>query len=343
MNDSGSAVDSNFFLPVPLLALAGRRGHRRRLLEMVCDLLPENILARSCYVHTGTTEVSTDQKGKGERQKLLTHLVLPENASFTHLESTILLLARGYDLVLLDCTDEFYDECRNRWPESCVCVGDDEVTVRNNGTSWHGSFPDILNFFDEHARKIPTWACILIGGKSSRMGQPKHLIRTDTGQTWLEKIVETVRSHVAGLVVAGGGSLPDSVSNIVQLQDYPHMEGPCAGIFAAFRYNPAVAWLVVACDMPEIESSAVAWLLGQRRFGRPAVLPRLQGSRYPEPLFAWYGSSCAAHLEVMHARNIRRIGEIAAQAAVCQPVVPPHLASCWTNVNRPEQIGSPRR
>ena len=54
----------------------------------------------------------------------------------------------------------------------------------------------LLRKIDLIKQKVAVWACILIGGKSSRMGHPKHLLPGIDGskESWLERTVG--QSHV---------------------------------------------------------------------------------------------------------------------------------------------------
>ncbi|HBT96513.1 MAG TPA: hypothetical protein DEB25_02130, partial [Desulfobulbaceae bacterium] len=51
--------------------------------------------------------------------------------------------------------------------------------------------------------KPPLWGCLLIGGKSSRMGRPKHLLPLADGSLWLERAAALLRPRVVGLALVG--------------------------------------------------------------------------------------------------------------------------------------------
>ena len=69
----------------------------------------------------------------------------------------------------------------------------------------------------EHGR-TPVWGCVLIGGKSSRMGTPKHLLET-AGRTWIERTVAVLRGRVEQVVIAGAGALPAALAEMIRVDD----------------------------------------------------------------------------------------------------------------------------
>lgn len=189
------------------------------------------------------------------------------------------------------------------------------------------------------AGQMEVWACILIGGRSSRMGRPKHLIRNDNGITWLERTTDILRPFVNDLVVSGAGHLPETLSSLTRLPDVPGVLGPLTGILAASRWQPVVTWLLVACDMPHISAEAVQWLLSGRKSGCWGRVPRLAVKNHCEPLFAWYDFRAAQLFENQLYHGNLRIGEAASHPKIENPVIPESLCHAWQNFNRPDQIG----
>lgn len=196
----------------------------------------------------------------------------------------------------------------------------------------------LVKKLDELAARTPVWACILIGGKSSRMGRPKHLLRDDMGRTWLERSAEILSPLVDGLVVSGVGTLPDKLATLHRLEDIPGVVGPLTGIVAASRWRPMVSWLFVACDMPNISTEAVRWLLASRRAGCWGRVPKLAESKYCEPLFAWYDFRAGSLFEQQLSEGNLRIGAVAAHPKIDTPLIPESLSVGWRNINTPEQL-----
>ncbi len=184
----------------------------------------------------------------------------------------------------------------------------------------------------------PATGAVLIGGKSSRMGQPKHLIEHASGTTWLEHTVTTINPFVENLVISGKGRIPASLKNLVRIDDLPDLQGPLAGIGGLFRSRPLTSWLVTACDMPYISGLAVTWLLDQRRRTCLAVIPQNPKTGRSEPLLGWYNYRCGALIDELISSGSRRISDLCRHNLVLQPQIPDHLTDNWRNINYPEEI-----
>ena len=247
------------------------------------------------------------------------------------------LLALRNDLVIINGEIDF--------PVHRILIGA-KVQAGTGELSWSGSGDEGMGEFvaqlvkklDELVLRTPVWGCVLIGGKSSRMGRPKHLIKDKQGGTWLENTIALLQPLVDGIVVSGRGVLPESLTDTVRLADIPGVVGPLTGVLAAGRWQPTVTWLVVACDMPNISEEAVRWLLAERRAGCWGRVPMLAESDYCEPLFAWYDvRSFQLFEEQLLAGNLR-IGEIARHRRIDNPVIPEVLRYAWSNVNTPGEL-----
>lgn len=185
--------------------------------------------------------------------------------------------------------------------------------------------------------KVPVWGCILIGGKSSRMGSPKHLLAADDGKTWLQRSISIVEPEVHSVVISGAGDIPETLANYQRIADIPGVAGPLSGIASAMRYNPAVSWLLLACDMPGISTESINWLLKQRKPGRIAIIPKNPESGMSEPLFAWYDFRCSSHIQTLLSSGESRITRVSRMAGVYEPKIPGSLHYAWRNINRPEE------
>ena len=181
------------------------------------------------------------------------------------------------------------------------------------------------------------WGCVLIGGRSARMGSPKHLLER-RGKTWLELIVEKLQERTEQVVISGEGAIPESLQDLPVVLDLEGIDGPLAGIMAVMEKYPDVSWVVVACDMPDIETTALDWLLDQRAPGVTAILPAQGGNGLVEPLLAYYDHSCLELINRIVAKGSRRPGDLAGTEGVITPHIPVTLHSSWRNINLPDDL-----
>lgn len=202
----------------------------------------------------------------------------------------------------------------------------------------------LLPILDERVQQThvhtPVYGCVLIGGKSHRMGKPKHLL-VKGQKTWLAHTIDRLMEVCRDVVICGGGEIPQALWHHTRLPDPPDVRGPLAGILAPMRWLPNARWLVAACDLPHLSTDALRWLLSRRSPGVWAVLPRLTGSPGLEPLLAYYDGRCRRLFEALVAQEDYCPLPIADHSRVITPTVPPDLARAWHNANTPQALHEP--
>jgi len=111
--------------------------------------------------------------------------------------------------------------------------------------------------------------------------------------------------------------------------------GPLVGILSAMKAHPQVAWLVVACDLPLLDSISLDNLLAWRDPTKIATAYRSSYDGKPEPLCAIYEPQARPVLEEFFDSGIRCPREILMQSEplLLNPVNPKAL----NNVNTPEE------
>ena len=186
--------------------------------------------------------------------------------------------------------------------------------------------------------RTPLCGCVLIGGKSTRMGQPKHLLKAADGRSWVEHSVDILSQTVSRVVLSGKGDLPESLSSIQRVPDYPDLSGPLAGIAAVVNSHPPVSWVVLACDMPDITVESIRWVMSQRSPGLWVVIPENPLTGRGEPLCGWYDYRSATLIDKMMSEGKTRVNDLSDNEQVNEPVIPVDLAPAWKNVNRPEEL-----
>lgn len=135
----------------------------------------------------------------------------------------------------------------------------------------------------------PVWGLVLAGGQSRRMGRDKALLTRD-GSTQLRRSVDLLERHVERTFVS---TRPDQVEEperrrFRQVVDRYDGIGPIAGILTALEQQPEVSWLVLACDLPNVDDVTIKFLLENRAVDKPFTAFRSTYDDLPEPLCAIY-------------------------------------------------------
>ncbi len=135
------------------------------------------------------------------------------------------------------------------------------------------------------------YGLVLAGGESRRMGQDKALLVRD-GQSQLEYIATLLDAVTDRVFVSTRRDQKDDGvrDRFVQIVDRYDGIGPVAGILSALEEHPEADWLVVACDLPNIDEATLRFLLENRSHRRPFTAFRSSYDELPEPLCALYRS-----------------------------------------------------
>ena len=179
---------------------------------------------------------------------------------------------------------------------------------------------------------------VLAGGKATRMGKDKALLRID-GETLLARAVTSLVEITDDVLVVGRSSVPEGVSARA-VPDARPGAGSLGGIYSALLAAHTSRCLVVACDMPFLNRRLLSYLLDLSA-GYDLVIPRLDDLL--EPLHAVYAKTCLPPIEALLARGDLRILDFFDQVRVRYVDRPeierfdPHLLSFF-NVNTREQL-----
>jgi molybdopterin-guanine dinucleotide biosynthesis protein A len=121
------------------------------------------------------------------------------------------------------------------------------------------------------------------------MGRDKALLRRD-GATQLERTVNLLGRHTERVFVSTRSDQADDDERrrFPQIVDRHSGIGPVAGILSALETHPDVAWLVVACDLPNVDDATLAFLLASRSDVHPFTAFTSTHDGLPEPLCALY-------------------------------------------------------
>ncbi len=132
------------------------------------------------------------------------------------------------------------------------------------------------------SEKIPSIkGLVLAGGKSTRMGTDKGMLNF-YGKNQRDVAVELLEQHQLETFLSVRKNQEINYKNKI---DDTFLElGPFGAICSAFQKNPNVAWLVLATDLPFVNSKIIEQLLQQRNPSKIATTIKGKGKKFPEPL-----------------------------------------------------------
>ena len=135
----------------------------------------------------------------------------------------------------------------------------------------------------------PVYGLVLAGGESRRMGSDKALL-VRNGRSQLEfvaELLDSVADRVFVSVREDQQAEPER-RRYAQIVDRFESIGPVAGILSAMAEHPEADWLVVACDLPNVDKRTLEHLLEHRSATQPFTAYRSSHDGLPEPLCALY-------------------------------------------------------
>ncbi|MDA0196164.1 MAG: NTP transferase domain-containing protein [Bacteroidetes bacterium] len=146
--------------------------------------------------------------------------------------------------------------------------------------------PNVLTDFlrEEWSESIPkVKGLVLAGGQSTRMGRDKGKINYHGKD---QRIFMLEQLH--GVTDSAYISIRED--QLDELDDHPVLTdkfiglGPYGAILSAFQSDPNSAWLVVACDQPNIDAEILSHLVSNRDATKMATCYHNPETNFPEPL-----------------------------------------------------------
>ena len=153
---------------------------------------------------------------------------------------------------------------------------------------------------------------VLAGGRSSRMGRDKAALHHPDGRTLARRTYDLLCETGCETVVLSlrhDQEIPEGFSDVENLSIVrdPAGEsvGPIAGIVSGMRLHEDADWLVLACDLPRLDSITLSTLVSAKRDGEKFLSFRSEFDGLPEPLCALYASEALPVLEQAQADDFR--------------------------------------
>lgn len=198
----------------------------------------------------------------------------------------------------------------------------------------------------DHA-PFPFSACILAGGRGSRMGGVNKALLPFGDATMLQSIVTALSPLFGEVFLAARDTAPFSGMGLRVALDGSELVGSLTGVLTALENTRSDRVFVRACDAPLLVPALVADLLDRCSDRWDVVVPQ-HDHGYVEPLCAVYSTSCLPHVQDQLERGDMRIRDFYDKVRVLKvPVAKlrrwdPGLLS-FANANTPEELEQLRK
>jgi molybdopterin-guanine dinucleotide biosynthesis protein A len=181
-------------------------------------------------------------------------------------------------------------------------------------------------------------AIILSGGRASRMGGVRKAFLRLGAETFIERIIATLRPFFDSIIIAADEPGPYAHLGEKVVVDGGVGRGPLAGLHAGLHASDSEFCFVTTADAPLLEPALVAWMIDHAT-GCDALVPSWE--RGIEPLCAVYARSCLPAIEKVLAPGSRVIAffpfvRVAYVPAEVLRRLDPDLVS-FMNVNTPRE------
>lgn len=152
--------------------------------------------------------------------------------------------------------------------------------------------------------KDKLYGLVLSGGKSTRMGEDKGLIKYhDLPQR--EHLYHLLNEVCDQTFLSIRKNQEKEISNSFKtIVDNDEFRGPYNGLLSAHKAHPEVAWLVLACDLPLMDKKALQELIAARNSDKIASAFADADDPLPEPLCAiWEPEALQKSVAYLEAGN----------------------------------------
>jgi len=185
---------------------------------------------------------------------------------------------------------------------------------------------------------------ILAGGQSRRMGRNKALM-TLGGVRLIDRVVETMQHVCTDLLMVTNTPEVYADLRLPMVGDVWPDKGSLGGIYSALYHATTPYCLVVACDMPFLQTSVLQYLVSQIET-YDVVMPEVGGE--PQPLHAIYGRAClqpiAQRLEANRLKIVGFLPDVKVRTVTADELrlLDPDLRA-FQNLNTPEDMAAATR
>ncbi|PQJ77030.1 NTP transferase domain-containing protein [Polaribacter glomeratus] len=251
----------------------------------------ENKLSEFVFHHEGNLQITTSGSVNKFQQRLdfaqfdyvfingnhyqgAKQILILDEAKEASVLKRLEQLDRIQFVIKLTKDTNYFDFLLEKYPQikNITCYTIDEVDQISN---------HINNLIQE--KIAPIKGLVLVGGKSTRMGQDKSELNY-FGKPQKEFAKELLENNKLETFY----SVRNTSEKVAEISDKFLNLGPFGGICSAFQKDPNAAWFVLATDVPFIDDTIIQLVLKHRNPSKVATAIKGENKEFVEPLITIY-------------------------------------------------------
>ncbi len=155
---------------------------------------------------------------------------------------------------------------------------------------------------------------ILAGGKSTRMGRDKALMKWK-GKPFIQHAIDAAKPLCQNLIISGNQS-PLNDFGVQVVKDLRQDEGPVTALVSCFRQIKTEAAIVLSCDVPQITTGDLELLQKHHQSDNDVTLYSFLDKQMP--LVAIYNRSSFQAFEIAFRSGQRKLFNILDGLRICE-------------------------
>ncbi len=172
---------------------------------------------------------------------------------------------------------------------------------------------------------------ILAGGKSSRMGEDKALLKL-AGKTLTQHVYESMKPFINECLIISNN--PDvQLENCRTIPDIIKDTGAIGGIYTGLKNSNAKYNLVISCDTPFIEPAILSELIDNKEDNEIIITKYLTQIH---PLIGLYSKDILNEIELQIAKKNYKLFNLIKQCKTKILSAKPEYSHSFLNMNTPE-------
>ena len=239
----------------------------------------------------------------------LLDIVGPETTSICESNSLRNLVEPGLFLVV-------QRKDADMWKPSALEVKEhaDRIVV-SDGSSFDLDIGRIKLYDGKWLLQSQATAIVMAGGDSHRMGADKSMLEIE-GRPMIEVVCEQLANHFGQILISANDTDRFAFLGYDVVADKVPGQGPLMGIASALHASANDLNLVVACDIPHIESAFIKKMLAEAGNSEVDIVMPVSGQDKYEPLFAVYRKSAIEAMDKVLSSGGRKIADVFALCRV---------------------------